>query len=130
MADDLTHAGYHAARKYKSNPKIGDIIVASNSGSTMVYVVGHDKQLVAGVVNFLQGWKFTGVIFTRDMVPGAFPLKSVHLDSDEAPDILISLRWSEAKNRFGVAGTISTDGLVFKPGQGAHVTLCPYDMHN
>jgi arylsulfatase A-like enzyme len=130
LPEDLTRAGFHAARKYKSKPRNGDIVVASNSGTTMVYVIGHDKQKVADVAKFLQGWKFTGVIFTRDGIPGTFPLSAVHDDSPEAPDILISLRWTEATNRFGVAGMISTDGSSYKPAQGAHVTLCPYDLHN
>lgn len=130
LPGDLKKAGFHAARKYSAKPKNGDIVVASNSGSTMVYVVGHDRKVVSDVVGFLQRWKYTGVIFTRDAIPATFPLKAIHLDSPEAPDIVISLRWSTATNRFGVAGAIVTDGSNYKPGQGAHVTLCPYDMHN
>ena len=130
LPGDLTKAGFHAARKYSTTPKNGDVVVASNSGSTMVYVLGHDKKTVADVVQFLRGWPYTGVIFTRDGMPSTFPLKAVHLDSPEAPDIVISLRWSAATNRFGVAGAVVTDGTTYKPGQGAHVTLCPYDMHN
>ncbi len=129
LPGDLAKAGFHAARKYKTKPNPGDIIVASNSGSTMVYVIGHDKKIVNDVVNFLRKWKHTGVIFSRE-APGAFPLKSIHANSPEAPDILISLRWSQGTNKFGVPGIITTDGTTFKPGQGAHVTLCPYDMHN
>jgi arylsulfatase A-like enzyme len=130
LPGDLTKAGFHAARKYSTKPKDGDIVVAGNSGSTMVYVIGHGRKVVDGVVNFLQHWKHTGVIFTRDAIPSTFPLKAVHLDSAEAPDIVISLRWSTGTNRFGVPGEIVTDGAAYKPGQGAHVTLCPYDMHN
>lgn len=130
LPGDLTKAGFHAARKYSEKPKNGDIVVASNSGSTMVYVIGHDRKIVSNIVKFLQGWKYTGVIFTRDSIPSTFPLRAVHLDSPEAPDIVISLRWTTATNRFGVAGEVVTDGTNYKPGQGAHVTLCPYDMHN
>ncbi len=95
LPGDLTRAGFHAARKYSAKPKDGDIVVASNSGSTMVYVIGHDRKIVADVVRFLQGWKYTGVIFTRDNIPATFPLKPVHIDSPEAPDIVISLRWNK-----------------------------------
>ena len=87
----------------------------------MVYVIGHDKKVVGDVVSFLQHWKPAGVIFTRDAIPATFPLKAVHLDSPEAPDIVISLRWSTNINRFGVPGAIVTDGASYKPGQGAHV---------
>jgi arylsulfatase A-like enzyme len=130
LPGDLSKAGFHAARKYKMKPKDGDILVASNSGTTMMYVMGHDKKVVSALVSFLQKWKYTGVIFTKDGIPSTFPLKSVGIDSPEAPDIVISLRWTTATNRFGVPGTIVTDGTAFKPGQGAHVTLCPFDMHN
>ncbi|MGZ4963117.1 MAG: alkaline phosphatase family protein [Limisphaerales bacterium] len=130
LPGDLTKAGFHAARKYSAKPKNGDIVIASNSGSTMVYVIGNDRKIVGDVVSFLQHWKYTGVIFTRDNIPATFPLKLVHIDSPEAPDIVISLRWSNGTNRFGVPGTVVTDGTSYKPGQGAHVTLCPFDMHN
>jgi len=130
LPGDLTRAGFHAARKYSAKPKDGDIVVASNSGSTMVYVIGHDKKIVTDVVRFLQSWKFTGVIFTRDNIPATFPLKLAHLDSPEAPDVVISLRWSNDTNRFGVPGAVVADGTSYKPAQGAHVTLCPFDMHN
>ncbi|MDB6059245.1 MAG: Type phosphodiesterase/nucleotide pyrophosphatase [Verrucomicrobiales bacterium] len=130
LAGDLSKAGFHAARKYSAKPKDGDIIVASNSGSTMVYVIGHDQKIVTAVVAFLQRWKYAGVIFTRDNIPATFPLKLVHLDAPEAPDIVISLRWDRGTNRFGTVGTVVTDGTAYKPGQGAHVTLSQFDMHN
>ena len=114
----------------KVKPKKGDIVVASNSGTTMLYVIGHDKKVVSGVGKFLQNWRYSGVIFSREKMAGTFPLKEVRLDSKEAPDFVISLRWTDAKNRFGVAGMISTDGTAYKPGQGAHVTLSPFDLHN
>lgn len=130
LADDLTRAGFRAARKYSIKPKDGDIVVASNSGSTMLYVIGHDKKIIGSVAKFLQQWKYSGVIFTKHELRGTFPLKLIHVDSPDAPDIVLSLRWSKGVNRFGVAGMVVTDGATYKPGQGAHVTLSPFDMHN
>src|SRR5947208_5163678 len=105
-------------------------MVVSNSGMTMVYVIGHEEKMVERVVRFFQGWEFTGVIFTRKAMPGTFALSQAHLDSDSAPDLLISLRWTPGKNKNGVAGIIFGDLSAYGPGQGLHVSLSPFDMHN
>jgi arylsulfatase A-like enzyme len=130
LATDLTNAGISATRAFKSEPKRGEVLVVSNSGSTFVYVIGHDKGVIEKVVAFLQGWHHSGVIFTRSKMPGTFGLKEVHLDATNAPDVVVSLRWTERVNTNGVGGTVTIDGASFAPGQGAHVSLSPYDLHN
>ena len=62
--------------------------------------------------------------------PATFTIKEARLQSKEAPDIIVSLRWTDARNATGTPGTIVIDGTSFKPGQGAHVSLSPYDLHN
>jgi hypothetical protein len=130
LAEDLTSAGFIAAREFKAPPQSGRVLVINNSGSTLLYVIGHDAAVVEKLVQFLQGWKYTGVIFTRDGLPGTFKLAQAHLDSRGAPDILISLRWSPEKNTNGVAGKVVTEHSGGAVGRGAHVSLSPFDMHN
>jgi hypothetical protein len=91
--------------------------------------VGHEESIIRRVVHFLQGWESTGVIFTRQPMPGAFSLDQVHLDSDAAPDVLVSMRWTPDKNKNGTPGMLIGEGSAFGPGQGLHVSLSPFDMH-
>ena len=129
LAQDLRNTGIKAVREFKTEPEPGQVLVVANSGSALLYVIGHDKKITEQAVTFLQQWQHTGVIFTRENAPGTFSLKELGLDSEEAPDVLVSLRWTADKNKSGAAGTIVTDnsGAV---GQGAHVSLSPFDMHN
>src|SRR5207247_1485855 len=56
-------------------------------------------------------------------------LSAVHIDSSDAPDVVLSLRWADGENSFGVAGLLQADAGR-KAGQGMHGTLSPFDMHN
>ena len=130
LAQDLTSAGFNAVREFEETPKPGRILVINNSGSTLIYVIGHDATIVQKLVQFLEGWKYSGVIFTRASLPGTFKLAQAHLDSPGAPDILISLRWTAGINSNGLPGMVVTDHSGGAPGRGAHVSLSPFDMHN
>lgn len=130
VADALKKAGFKATREFKTAPSSREILVVANSGSSLLYVIGHNETTVQKLVAFLQSWKSTGVIFTRKALPGTFSLHEAHIDSEDAPDILISLRWTSDRNKFGVPGMITADRSSFAPGQGAHVSLSAFDMHN
>jgi arylsulfatase A-like enzyme len=129
LAGSLSRAGLPATREFKASPMPGEIIVVSNSGSTLVYVIGHSDALVQKIVSFLQEWEFTGVIFTRKAMPGTFSLDQVHLNSPDSPDVVISMRWSATTNKNGVVGLVNSDATSFNSGQGIHVSLSPFDMH-
>src|SRR5882672_235715 len=129
LAAALHDTGILATREFKTKPSRGAVIVVSNSGSSLIYVIGHDAKVIAQVVRFLQGWEFSGVIFTRKAMPGTFSLSQVHVDSEDAPDVIVSLRWTGGKNKRGVPGMLASDLSGFVPGQGAHVSLSPFDMH-
>jgi arylsulfatase A-like enzyme len=130
VADSLQKAGFKAVREFKSKPAPGEILVVANSGSSLLYLPDHDPAIIEKLLHFLQGWKSTGVIFTRKAMPGTFALADAHLDSDEAPDVLVSLRWRADTNKFGTPGQITADRSSYNPGQGAHVSLSRFDMHN
>jgi arylsulfatase A-like enzyme len=135
MADTLAKAGFSAVREFKAAPKIGDVMVVGNGGSVLLYVIGHEKALTRRIVEFLQQQEFTGVVLTREPMPGAFTLEQARLNSPDAPDIVVSLRWTEEKNQAGMAGLSVSDGATYGKvatglGRGGHSSLSRYDIHN
>ena len=52
------------------------------------------------------------------------------MDSTAAPDVLVSFRWNDDKNEAGTPGMVTSDSYQYGPGQGMHVSLSRYDMHN
>ena len=130
LAEALTKAGIPAKRQFTEKPTPGDVLVVGNGGAALIYVPGQNRgPIVQRVVRFLQQWELSGVIFCRDRLPGTFSLHEAHLDSEAAPEILVSLNWTSDKNQFGTAGMVSSDLSSYGPGKGSHVTLSPFDMH-
>jgi arylsulfatase A-like enzyme len=135
VAAELSKAGLPARREFEQPPRDGEIMVVGNGGSVLLYVIGHDKALTQKIVTMLQRREFTGVIFTREEIPGTFPLAQARLNSPDAPDILMSLRWTAETNESGVVGMIANDSVKYGSvpsgiGRGAHTSLSPYDMRN
>jgi arylsulfatase A-like enzyme len=130
LAESLQHAGLNALRGFSKKPAQGDVMVVSNGGSVLIYVIGHDAQVVNKVVGFLQGWKCSGVIFTKKPMPGTFTLAQVHEDSPSSADVVVSLRWSADRNDAGTPGMGYTDISQYGAGQGMHASLSKFDMHN
>jgi arylsulfatase A-like enzyme len=131
LAKALSEAGFHAVRAFpKSGAKPGDIIVVGNGGTVLLYVIGQSHFIIEKAVRRLQSESFCGVVFTREPIEGAFRLKDAMLDSPEAPDIAVSLRWTPEANEHGVPGKIDSDYSEYGPGQGMHASLSAFDMHN
>jgi predicted AlkP superfamily pyrophosphatase or phosphodiesterase len=130
LAAALSASGLKASREFKNAPQPGEILIVSNSGSSFIYVTDHDEHVIRKVVAFLRGWEAAGVIFTRKAMPGTFALADVRLDSEEAPDIVVSLRWTAETNKHGVQGMLLSEKSSFSPGQGLHVSLSPFDMRS
>ncbi len=129
-ADSLRQGGFNAARKFADTPARGDIMVVSCSGTSLIYIAGHDDKTIRDVVAFLQAWNYSGVIFTRRPVEGAFTFSQAGIDAPAAPDVMVSLRWTMEKNDAGVPGMIFSDVSQYGPGQGTHSSLSRFDMHN
>lgn len=125
----LCDAGFPAARALKSKPKQGDILVVGQGGSVLFYVIGHKTRTIRKLVAFLQQQNFPGALFTRESMPGTFTLDQAKLQSPQAPDVVMSLRWSSGDNSRGVPGLLCTDGSS-SPGSGAHASLSHFDVHN
>ena len=129
VASELTKAGVEAVKEFRAEPRVGQLLSVGLGGSVFLYAVQHDPATIQRAVDVLQRSRFAGVVFTREDLPGTFPLRSVHLDAPEAPDIVVALRWEDVNNADGLPGTIYGDGER-KPGQGTHATLSRYDLHN
>ncbi|MCA1659988.1 MAG: alkaline phosphatase family protein [Verrucomicrobiaceae bacterium] len=125
----LREAGFSAAKKFDGEPERGQILVAGNSGTTLFYVAGRDEGTTARLVEWLQQSDFAGVIFTRQKFDGTFAMDEAHLAKEDGPDVIMSFRWNDATNSFGVPGRIMSDWN--RPaGQGTHGTLSRFDLHN
>jgi arylsulfatase A-like enzyme len=124
----LKKANFIAGKEF-DNPAAGDIMVTSLGGTTFFYVFEHHEPTIHRLVEFLQGSDFAGVIFARNALEGTFPLSHVRLDvGTNAPDVVVSMRWSTNRNDWGAPGLLTTHGG--KRGAGTHASLSPFDCHN
>jgi arylsulfatase A-like enzyme len=126
---ELRKAGFDATSSFKETPKRGQVMVVGNGGSILFYIIEHDHDVAARLVEWLQHCDFAGVIFAQEKFEGTFPLETVRANTAEAPDVVVALRWNPKPNRFGVAGQITTDSAR-GPGEGSHASLSEYDVHN
>lgn len=124
----LKRAQFVAGKQF-DNPESGDIMVAGLGGSAAFYVFDHHEPTIRRLVEFLQGSDFAGVVFSRLSIEGAFPLTQVRLGTNQAaPDVLVSMRWSQERNHWGAPGMTVTAGGI--RGTGTHASLSRFDLHN
>jgi len=128
IVDVLKRNGFTAAKKF-DNPEPDDVMVVDLGGSVMFYVVDRTESVIQRLVAFLQTSDFAGVIFSRLKIEGTFPLDAVRYGStNNAPDVLIALRWSGDRNEHGAPGMMSAmDGTK---GKGSHASLSAFDTRN
>jgi arylsulfatase A-like enzyme len=125
----LNGAGFHAMREFPAAPQPGDVLTIAEGGSSFLYVANHDAATIAKLVAYFQQAEFIGALFTPKKMEGTLPLSSIRLDRAATPDVVISYRWTDAKNEFGVPGSFIGDGSTKGP-KGSHASLSRYDMHN
>ena len=128
VAAILKKAGIDAVREHRMTPAPGSVLVVNVGGTTGLYVTGREAGVIQKCVDVIEGGDFAGPIFTKDALPGTFALALAHLDSQFAPDVVFSFRWSAKANQWGTAGTMVGDAK--RPGGGTHGTLGPTDIHN
>jgi arylsulfatase A-like enzyme len=126
---EMRKAGFDAISTFSDTPKRGQVLVVGNGGTILFYVVEHDRDVAARLVEWLQHSDFAGVIFAREKFDGTFPLETVRANTTEAPDVMVAMRWNKNPNRFGAPGQIMTDSQR-GPGEGSHATLSEFDVHN
>lgn len=127
VAQRLRGAGFNAVRAFNGKPQTGQVLVVTLGGSVAFYVVDHDEKIIARLLNFLQRSDFAGVILTRAGLRGTFTLEQAHLNSPSAPDVMVSCRWNDRPNEFGVSGEIASD-VGRNLGHGSHSTFSPHDL--
>ena len=125
----LADAGFDVSTEFKTEPRSGKIMLVGGGGSVLFYVVNHDAAVVNRLVEFLQKSDFAGVIFTKSPAEGTFSLDQAKIDSPDAPDVVMSFRWNDRPNQYGVPGMIHADWQR-GAGKGTHATLGRFDMHN
>jgi arylsulfatase A-like enzyme len=128
VIEALKRAKFIAGRQFE-NPEAGDIMVVNLGGSLSFYIFDHHEPTIRRLIQYLQGTDYAGVIFSSLKIEGTFEMAQAHVNvSRGAPDVLVSLRWSDEKSEFGVPGTIlAMDG---KHGTGVHASLSRFDLHN
>jgi hypothetical protein len=126
----LRDAGFDASKEFASAPTRGQILAVPLGGSACLYVADHDDEVCARLVEFLQRSDFAGAIFTRKPAVGTLTMDQVGIDTPDAPDIVVSMRWNEDRNAAGAPGTIIATAPKYGPGQGHHASLSRFDVHN
>ena len=128
VAVELSTAGFRAKRAALGGLKSGDVLVIGEGGSSLLYVGDHDPLTIRRVAAYIQVQDWCGVVFSRSVLPGTFPLEEANIASPQAPDLVVSLRWSGGKSAMGISGLLTADS----PGKnvGGHGSLSPFDMHN
>lgn len=121
---DLNTLGLKAQKSFITPPKQGSIMVVPNDGSASIYITEHDKTVTEQTVAALRKLDYTGTIFTRDGLEGTFPLALAKLNTTEAPDILLSYRWTNDKAQGNLQGTTPTSGT----NKGVSGSLSPHEM--
>ncbi len=107
----------------------GEVRVVGNGGTILFYITDHDANVAARLVSWLQHSGLASVIFSETKCDGAFPMSRVHIDTATAPDVVMTFRWNEKKNKDGAPGMI--DALpAAEVVAGTHGTLSKFDLHN
>src|SRR5215470_11654745 len=130
----------------KASPDSDDVVLASSGQTQLLHVKGRDRAQIHRIVDFLKAQDWTGVLFTAGghsdgAVPvegeeaGTFSTNLIHLDHPErGPDIVLTFRWSSAKNAFGVPGADYTDtrGATgpLTGNAGNHGSMSPWSVRN
>jgi arylsulfatase A-like enzyme len=131
VAGALNTNGFNAYYKVPAGgASRGDIFVIANGGATFFYVREHDRNVVERAVRWLQQQSFSGVILTRKAMRGTFTLEQGKVDSSDAPDIVLSMRWADEKSTNGTPGLLCSSSEDYGVGQGMHGSFSPYDVHN
>ncbi len=132
VAAALRAQGINAQNQWTQPPTENDVVVVGNGGSVLLYVIGSKPEQIGKVVRCLQHQPFAGVIFTRDGLPGTFPLAEAMIAAPTAADVVVASRWTPTNqtNAHPVSLVFNDGYNEYDPGCGMHVTLCPTDLHN
>ena len=125
-----------------------DVVTDNEGGSTLLYVKNHDAERISRLVAKFQASAATNAIFVpakppaggrfrcspgavKGFVPGTFALDlAAQCLPARGPDLIVTHRWSEEPNPFGVAGTQWIPGTAGQPAHNGHGGLNPFVTHS
>jgi predicted AlkP superfamily pyrophosphatase or phosphodiesterase len=126
----------------------GDVVVDAEGGASLLYVKNHDPEKISRLVAKFQASQTTNAIFVASQRPangsfhcataavkgfaaGAFALELVNqcLPS-HGPDMIVTYRWDDAPNSFGIPGTQWIPGTSQQAAHNGHGGLNPYVTHS
>ena len=107
----------------------GGVMVASNGGSVLFYVAGHDRETTDRLAAWLMERRWCGPIVASEasgQPEGTLPADLVGVEGERAPDLAMSFAWDSKPNVDGYAGRIFNTSK--KPGQGNHGSMSRYEQ--
>ncbi|HEY2861896.1 MAG TPA: hypothetical protein VGJ21_26080, partial [Terracidiphilus sp.] len=126
----------------------GEIVVDTEGGASLFYIKGHDPEKISRLVAKFQASPTANAIFVtarrpangcspgavKGFAPGTFALEFAgQCLISHGPDMIVTYRWDDAANPFGVPGTQWIPGGP-APGQqephNGHGGLNPYVTHS
>jgi hypothetical protein len=118
------------------NPAKPDVVVASNGGSDLVYLPGHDKKLASRVVAALLAQDYVSGLFVDESLgrfPGTLPLGAINLKGSAVtpgPAIFISFRSFDTGCPQPATCTVEVADTPLQQGQGMHGSFSRADTMN
>jgi arylsulfatase A-like enzyme len=112
------------------------VVVAANGGSDLIYVPGHDANLVRRVVAFLARQDYVGGLFvdsTYGDIPGALPLSAIDLEGDAVtprPAIAVNFRTFSLDPANPLQTAVQIADTTLQEGQGMHGSLGRDNTYN
>ena len=107
----------------------GGVMVASNGGSVLFYVAGHDGETADRLAAWLMAKPWCGPIVASEASgcpQGTLPASLVGVEGERAPDLAMSFAWDSKPNVDGYPGRIFNTSK--EPGQGNHGSMSRYEQ--
>jgi phosphonoacetate hydrolase len=99
-----------------------DVVVAPNGCSVLLHLTRDDPRLLARVADEVRRTPGVGVVFSgvrgAEPIDGTFPLASIGVDGPLAPDLLVTLAWSDDRNEHGHQGVSAAYGTSNRATHG------------
>jgi arylsulfatase A-like enzyme len=128
--NNLKRAGFDAAETRRQAQTSGQILIVDNGGYVGYYVGNHDQTTIRRLVGHLKTTDFAGVIFVRTALPGTFSLEQGAINTPDAPDVVVSMRWTNQRSASGTPGLLVWCDGGQGAGDGHHGSLSQFDTHN
>jgi len=127
---------------------VGDVVVDNEGGASLFYVKNRDPEKIARLAAKFQASPTTNAIFVaarrpdggtmrcspgtvKGFAPGTFALELAdQCVPSIGPDVIVTYRWTDAPNPFGVPGTQWVAGAAGASPRNGHGGLNPYVTHS